>query len=537
MKRVGLGVVALLAILALALGVRASSTGSESPGADPVPSRGPDLELSGRTLSAAPGGGSGTCAVNSPCGIGTALARAAPGDEVTLAGGSYDALAIDRTPAGASARTPVVLRPAEGAVVSVASLTLRAPGVVVEGLRVTGTVYVHPSAVGATLRRLHVDGSGVFLRASGSRLLDSLVENGTSVDGVQVKDGSDIVVEGNTIRQFNQLTGTTHADCVQLFDVQDVVIRGNVLSDCDNASIIFSPGGGRGIDDVLVEANFVTGCRVRSDACRYGTAIDLRAGYATDVVVRNNTFAGGSVRIEPTPGQVNDRNVFGYLSSCSTAMTNSVVRSWNTGLCARPSALGSQGNRQGEPTFVDGPNLDFHVAEEQRAGITVEQPVDVTYPEWAGTPVDIDGQAFAPTTVGADEPGQGPVVPTTPPSAGPSPSPSPTASPTTSPTASAPSSPTSAEPPAITVAVSAVTDAATDQATLTATVTGGVATAVTFRVSGRLSAPGSSSDGGRTWSLTVDIRSVPPGSYQVGAVAQDGSSRSASSEPVTVVVA
>ena len=42
-----------------------------------------------------------------------------------------------------------------------------------------------------------------------------------------------------------------------------------------------------------------------------------------------------------------DRNVFSYLSYCTSPITNSIVAKWNVGLCGTYPAIGSDGNRLG----------------------------------------------------------------------------------------------------------------------------------------------------------------------------------------------
>jgi hypothetical protein len=497
-----------------------------------------DLGDSSGVIWAAGVSGSGnTCSSAKPCATDIALAKAGPGDVITLAPGRYPLLRVSATGKRTTGAAPVVIRSA-GVPAELAGLSLKAPGIRVENVTVTGTVYVNPSAVDATLRNVHVDGAGVFLRANGSRLLNSLVENGSSIDGVQIKNGAGILMQGNTIRNFDPLSGALHADCIQLFDVQDVVIRGNTIHDCDNASIIFSGGGGQGIKNVLVESNFVTGCRVKSDRCRGGTAIDLREKSARDVVVRNNTFAGGSVRIEPTPGQVNDRNVFGYISSCTTPMTNSIVRSWNQGLCSTPSILGKNGNIQGTAAVVYNAGVDYHVAEAQRATVTVKA-VGVTYPAGIGTARDFDGQAFAPGTVGADEPGNGPVVS---PGAGSSAVPTSASSSSAAPSGSAQPAPTTAgattsrAQSSLQVVLTVQSPTGAGRAVLTARVSGGTARGLQFSVPGRLTSAGTTSDGGVTWTVTVDTTRVPVGTYQVVAIATGAAGATVTSAPVPVTV-
>ncbi|MCZ2803689.1 right-handed parallel beta-helix repeat-containing protein [Modestobacter sp. VKM Ac-2983] len=510
-------------------------------------------EPTGQERTVSPIGSGAECSAAAPCSAASGLLQADPGDVVTLAAGSYPELTIEATATAASQEDPVIVRPAAGQTVDVAGLQVKAPGVRIEGLRVTDTLYVHPTATGATLRDLHVDGAGVFLRANGSRLLDSVIENGSSIDGVQIKDGSDILVQGNTIRSFDQLGGPLHADCIQLFDARDVVIRQNTIHDCDNASFIFSGGRGQGIDNVLIESNFVMGCRVQSEACRYGTAIDLRLEIARNVTVRNNTFATGSVRIGAIPGLVNDRNYFGFLSACDTPMTNSIVGTWNLGLCAAPDALGRDGNRQGVPAFVDQPTVDLHVPETQRPTTSVT-PVPVTYPAGLGTALDFDGQPFSASTVGADEPGTAPATgqpsPIAPPPASPdTPSDTPLLPPTDAPSTDAPSTdapstdaPSTDAPSTdapLTIEVDAETRPRTDTVVLTATIGGGTATAVTFSVPGasyRISSPGATLDGGRTWTLEVNTRRIPDGSYPVLAEAAPAVGEPVRSTPTLVSV-
>ena len=505
-----LGLTAVLAgaaAVALALGSQLGLPGG--------PDRsGPAAASAAAQWVAAPDGRGAACTRTAPCSPEGALAKAGPGDAVVLQQGEYPVLKAARTAAGVTPATPVVVRPEERVRVTLAGLSVIAPGVTVEGVRVTGTVYVNPSAVGTTLRDMHVTGAGVFLRADGTRLLDSVVEGGDSIDGVQIKDGRGILVQGSTIRGFNQLTGKLHADCVQIFDSQDVTLRANTIHDCDNAGIIFSGGGGKGIRDVLVESNFITGCRVKSEACKGGTAIDLREPKAVGVVVRQNTFAGGSVRIDSLPGLVVDRNVFGYLSSCKTPMTNSVVWKWNTGLCRTPTAVGKDGNRQGSPQYVGLDAVDLHVSVEQRHGVTVT-PVQVALP--AGLPAarDIDGQEFSPTTAGADEPGTAPVVPG--------------ATPTAPVVAPLPS-------PSLVVSLAPEGSVRSGVTRVTATVAGGTATALSFQAAGTTFARGASADGGRTWTAAVDSRKLPNGTYAVRAVAVDAQGRTSASAAVSTEV-
>ncbi|MCZ2822751.1 right-handed parallel beta-helix repeat-containing protein [Modestobacter sp. VKM Ac-2977] len=488
--------------------------------------------------------GAGTsCTAQAPCDSATAISKATPGSVVALLPGSYPKQDIAATALPASVEAPVVLRPAGEGLVEIDGVNLKAPGIRLEGLRMTGTVYVHPSAVGTSLRGLHVDGAGVFLRSDDSEVLDSVIENGSGVDGLQIKEGDGILVQGNTIRFFDATVGHLHADCLQLFDVRNVTIRGNSLHDCDNASIIFSPGAGLGIENVLLEGNFVTGCRTVGELCRGGTAIDLREN-AQDVTVRNNTFAGGSVRIAQLPGLVNDRNVFGYLSSCSTPMTNSIVDRWNEGLCRVPDAVGSDGNRQGSPEYVDQGAVDFHVSASARESVQIS-PVQVAARNVRVPAVDFDGELLTAGTAGADEPGGVPAAPDSvespavvPPTGAPAsddvvgegPGADETDSEGAGSSSGQPAAPTGEPAPTTGIALVRTAEPLSGLAVFTAEATGGPVTNARFSVPGRaLSLPAQSVDGGLTWTARIDTRLVADGTYPVLAVAVDAAGELVSS--------
>jgi hypothetical protein len=315
----------------------------------------------GGTLHAAPDGSGVACSSTRPCTLPDALA-AADGGEILLAAGGYGDLDLGGTGGAALARTArVEIAPAPGAEVEIGKLTLDLGATTWRDVTVTGGVYLDDGARGTVLDGVHVDGSGVFVHAAGVTITGSTIENGTSIDGIQIAQASDVTVEGSTVRGFAQgADSDVHSDCIQIFDSSDIVLRGNYLGNCDNAALIFSPGGGDGIQGVTVEANRIQGCVVTSERCSGGTALDLRAVTTIrDVVVRSNTLLDGSVRVEPLDGLVFDRNIVGYASNCDMPMTNSIVASWNTGSCDRPAALGRDGNRQGEVRVRDAASGDL----------------------------------------------------------------------------------------------------------------------------------------------------------------------------------
>lgn len=377
---------AVLVVTAAATVLALAACGPEAP---------PD-EPDGAVRHAAPDGSGSACSAADPCALADAV-TGADGGRVVLAAGEYGDLELTAAAGGeAVTRTErVEIGPAEGAEVVLGKLTLELPATTWRGVTVTGGLYVGAGSPGTRIEDVHVEGSGVFVRADDVRILDSVVEDGESIDGIQIGGAREVVVEGTTVRGFLQGGDSdVHSDCVQLYDSAQVVLRGNYFGDCDNAALIFSPGQGEGIADVVVEANHLQGCVTGGDDCSGGTVLDLRAvADIRDVVVRNNTMLDGSVMVEELPGLVFDRNIVGYASNCDMPMTNSIVASWNTGNCDRPTALGRDGNREGEVRVRDREGGDLAPADARDAAI---DPA-------GGEPADegFDGEPLPPDQAGA----------------------------------------------------------------------------------------------------------------------------------------
>jgi len=230
------------------------------------------------------------------------------------------------------------------------------------------------------------------VHAAGVTISGATIENGTSIDGIQVAGARDLLVESSVVRGFGQGSDSdVHSDCIQIFDSSGIVLRGNYLGNCDNAALIFSPGGDEGISDVVVEANRLQGCVADTERCSGGTALDLRdVTSITDVVVRNNTMLDGSVRVDPLDGLVFDRNIVGYASNCDLPMTNSIVASWNTGNCERPDALGRDGNRQGEVRVRDAAGGDLGPVDPRDATIDPTGAAEPAATGFDGEPLPAD---------------------------------------------------------------------------------------------------------------------------------------------------
>jgi hypothetical protein len=151
---------------------------------------------------------------------------------------------------------------------------------------------------------------------------------------------------------------------------------------------------GWGTHEVLIESNFVQGCVAAF--CTGGVTLDMGTTTEnTNFTLRNNTFIGDSVKVGTLPGLVFDRNIVGYLSGCDSPMTNTIVMSWNKGLCAQPASVGRNGTRIGQVNFANGAAGDFHLTDGLQASI-----------DGAGSlipaPNDYDGGVTTMLVAGAD---------------------------------------------------------------------------------------------------------------------------------------
>jgi hypothetical protein len=348
------------------------------------------------TLTASPTGTGTACTSSSPCALATALSAAGAGSTVLLLSGCYGSSTLIG-PGGAST-APLVVRPATGAVVSFTSLISKVPSTTwTGGIVVTHSLYLYPQATHTIVDGLHMVGAGAFLRASHTIVRNSTFTGGVDVDAVQIKDGSDIRFEANTVDGYTTTGGTVHVDCVQVFDTAAVVIVRNTLRNCSNTAIILSAGNGLGIHGITIQSNFIQGCMVPSASCFGGSTIDLRELSASNVVVRNNTILDGPTRLMALPGGLSfDRNIVGYLADCGAPMTDTLLLAWSTKDCLAPLAMGSNGNVLGTVAFANRAAGDLHVL--SRAQVTL-----VTTVPRVGTVRGFDNIALQSTTAGADD--------------------------------------------------------------------------------------------------------------------------------------
>jgi hypothetical protein len=350
-----------------------------------------------RTFAVSPGGHGTACSSAAPCSLPTAIAAAVGGDTVRLAGGTYGDVTLPASGKGTAA-APISVVAASGAKPVFHRLYDSAPYLSWSGVTVTDVWYLYYGAKGTTLTGVLLDGAGLMVRASNVTVANSEFRNGKSIDGIQIGDkASNILIRNNWIHDYNQNGGTGfHADCIQMFDSSTITIRANRMANCYNAAVIFSPGNGTGVSNVLLESNFIQGCVVKDADCGGGTTLDLRYAKATKVTVRNNTLVDGYTRLQ-TKGVVFDRNIVSFLSDCSAPMTNSIVGWWDTKQCSTPSSVGRNGTRSGTVRFVAQSTGNLHVA----------VPADaVVKPSGSNKPAaaDFDGTPFPADVAGADAP-------------------------------------------------------------------------------------------------------------------------------------
>lgn len=416
-----------------------------------------------------------------------------------LLGGSYPDATLAASRATAAAHVSV--KAASAGAASIGRVTSESPFLDWSGIRITTSFMLNRGAHDSTMTSMHFDGGGLFLRTAGATIHNSLFENGSSLDGIQVGGATNALIEGNTVRDYDQARDNgLHADCIQVFESRGVTIRGNRLGNCYNAGIIISAGGGGGSNGITIESNFIQGCVQRSAACAGGSAIDAREPSAVNVALRSNTIVNGSTRLVALPGLVVDRNIIEYLANCDAPLSNSIIGSWNTALCRVPTYLGVQGNRAGTVRFVNQPAGDLHLVSGSEAVIA----------RWGSPAIasrDIDGQSINPALAGAD-------------SVATSSSPVPPATDKTPPSVSITS-------PANGATVSGVVSlraSATDDTGVTG---------VSFLLGSTVIGPGTRQSDG-TWTLTSDTRMVAPGTYAVTARATDAAGNVGTSAPVAV---
>jgi hypothetical protein len=315
--------------------------------------------------------GRGNCAAAAPCSdLQKAITTAGNGGIVEMAAGQYPRAVLNSADSGSPRTRDVLVHPASGANVQIASVRSSAAHVHFADLNFSGTVYLTPEANFTTLDHVHVKGldASVLVRSSNVLVEDSVIEGGHAHDGINIASrppNHDITIVRNTIRNYTTggFVHSEHPDCIQLFDTNHVKIEQNSLSNCYNSAITFSPGANLGISDVYIAGNFMQGCLPELQRCgNGGSVLDLRQK-VDKVVVLHNTFGHGSLRLPAQPGVSAPANIVTYLSTtdCSTALSDSVIGDYPTGLCKGGLPGLAAGDWLGTVTFKDEATTDLRL--------------------------------------------------------------------------------------------------------------------------------------------------------------------------------
>lgn len=449
-------------------------------------------------LYASPTGTGKACTTAAPCTAVTAVSMAPAGATVYLAAGNYNNVTF--TGGHGTATNRVTVKGAAGGASTFFNLKTQSPNVYWTGVTATNVFYMYAAATGTYIDGVDLNGAGMFIHSNNTTVVNSTFHDGQSIDGINIGGASGVVISGNDVHDYNQ-SGTSglHADCIQLFDSSNITITGNRLHNCYNSGIIFSPGANKGISNVDVESNFVEGCLVKSKLCNNGNDLDLRYAKTSNITVRYNTFAYGTVELS-SPGAVFDHNIVHYLTDCTSVMTNSIIEDWNHGMCTFPAALGQNGNRQSTVDFVDPIADDLHLVDPSQAQIFA-----TATPAVAATAVDYSGRSIQANVAGADTP--------------------------------AVSTPLTLDTTAPTVNVLAPSAGSAIKGTVTAVAGAsdnvGVV-AVNFYVNGTLAGPAKLVNG--QWVLSINTAKGPKGNYQVTAQAYDAAGNHTASGMVPVKV-
>jgi hypothetical protein len=233
--------------------------------------------------------------------------RAAPGQEVEMAGGIYppQAFSPDSTK---SSPDDVVFRPAAAAKVIVSC-----PGesncVATEGadhLTVSGlsTQMLEPVAGmarqgGVALDRgsddvtfLNVDAGHVFIAGANASVIGG--DYGPTVDKVSLIPpdvGPNALIDGATFH--DHLRNTGHMECISLYGAQGVTVRRTRFDTCSVFAIFATPEPDQDLRDVLIENNVFSNSG--NTAMSAHVKIGSHGGACTNFLMRNNTFVDDNV--------------------------------------------------------------------------------------------------------------------------------------------------------------------------------------------------------------------------------------------------
>jgi hypothetical protein len=330
-----------------------------------------------------PAGNDATCAravTTKPClSFNRAFQVAQSGDVIEVAGASYGGQSI----AQSNKTSAVTFRPAPGAQVTVASLSLNASYLHVQDIGMSGSGNARgdldvcstecvPSLVDVVIR--NVTARSAFIRASNVTVVGGeyggfdACQSNAPEDGFRLWGGSvvnephNILLDHVTIHDVTSGSGNTcqgtahagyHVDCLQAQGGVGITIRSSTFSGCPTSDIQAEPFSGAQQSNWTLENN-VFG----STCCN--TIVLTQAsggGDCSTFVVRNNVLATPVNDLNCTASKLQSySNIFpSNVSSCAghTTEAYNVYVAGNTATCA------GTGNKKCNPAFVS--RTDFHL--------------------------------------------------------------------------------------------------------------------------------------------------------------------------------
>ena len=304
------------------------------------------------TVYVAVGGSGSTCSSTAPCGtFDAAYDRAAPGDRVEVAAGSYGTQSIT---GDKGSSTPVVIEPAAGATAQVnGDLDVRADYVTVRNIPASGGYDVDNSEpanpiVGVRLENVRGP-MGYF-----QNVRDFTLKGGDlgGLGGVKVitigawPGSSNIVIDGVYLHDNPPLAADQHMECIFAVHVAGLTVRNNRFNNCGYFAILTGRccGGDQDWRDLRIENNVFgpTRCFAGAGGCPsngqapWAMHLGSSTSSAGENYIRNNLFL--------TPPSIDAgsldtgrfSNNVGAHGSCASGIvySNNILNRGTAGKCA-----------------------------------------------------------------------------------------------------------------------------------------------------------------------------------------------------------
>ena len=352
---------------ALAVVFAASGCGSRDATRDAVRQVVPPREEPAASLFVAPSGSdAGACTSEAPCrSLARAHSLAAAGDVIELAAGRYPAQEIAAT--GRDGGSPVVVRPATGAQVTLAGLTVAASHVEVRNLEAGSWRVVHPAA-DVTLRDVDARIMNVYgasrVRVYGGRIgpyRDGASSVMATEEGVEPRD---VLIDGVAFHDYIRTRPEVHMECLYVASADGITIRRSTFRNCAIFDVFFTQLHGGPTRRVVLENNWLDAAGSRGgDLSRgfYSFVVAEHNVRVADYLIRNNSllqpFYIAGVRDGRPVARVRvvgNAGPLGGDSACADGVAYS-HNVWSDGRCGATDMVA-------DPGFADPGKLDLRLA-------------------------------------------------------------------------------------------------------------------------------------------------------------------------------